>query len=53
MTAIAPAAAASPEKSLRPVVVTVVTLKLIVAAFLLTSVQLSGPIAGSYDLASR
>jgi hypothetical protein len=53
MNALANTAAASPEKSLRPVVITVVTLKLIVAAFLLTSVQLSGPIAGSYDLASR
>jgi len=53
MDALANTAAASPEKSLRPVVITVVTLKLMVAAFLLTSVQLSGPIAGSYDLASR
>jgi len=53
MNAIAQTAITSPEKSLRPVVITVVALKLIVAAFLLTSVQMTGPIAGNYDLASR
>lgn len=53
MNATANPIAISPEKSLRPVVITVVALKLIVAAFLLTSVQMNGPVAGNYDLASQ